>query len=129
MANELGAIAEPATCLDDAVETRLRPYVPNSLITFGVRVPEELCGGQPTALPRLRGGLGNDAVHSALLFRGHRFPPEIISRAVWPYHRFTLNFRDVEDLVAEPGVTMSYEAIGLQCRKFGPTIARNLCRR
>ena len=41
------------------------------------------------------------------LYRRHRFPPEIISHAVWLYHRFTLSFRDVEDLLAERGVTVS----------------------
>jgi len=45
------------------------------------------------------------------LYRRHRFPPEIISHAVWLYHRFTLSFRDVEDLFAERGITVSYEAI------------------
>ena len=63
------------------------------------------------------------------LYRGHRFPPEIISHAVWLCHRFTLSFRDVEDLLALRGVTVSYEAIRLWCRKFGPTSARNLRRR
>ena len=63
------------------------------------------------------------------LYRGHRFPPEIISHAVWLCHRFTLSFRDVEDLLALRGVTVSYEAIRLWCRKFGPTFARNLRRR
>ena len=41
------------------------------------------------------------------LYRGHRFPPEIISHAVWLYHRFTLSFRDVEDLLAERGILVS----------------------
>ena len=50
----------------------------------------------------------------------HRFPPEIISHAVWLYHRFTLSFRDVEDLLAERGVEVSYEAISCWCVKFGP---------
>ena len=45
------------------------------------------------------------------LYRRHRCPPEIISYAVWLYHRFTLSFRDVEDLLAERGITVSYEAI------------------
>ncbi len=44
-------------------------------------------------------------------YRGYRFPPEIISHAVWLYHRFGLSFRDVEDLLAERGVTMTHEAI------------------
>jgi transposase-like protein len=46
-------------------------------------------------------------------YKGHRFPPEIISHAVWLYHRFTLSFRDVEDLLAERGITVSYGAIRL----------------
>ncbi len=45
------------------------------------------------------------------LYRGHRFPSEIISRAVWLYHRFALSLRDVEDLLAERGVIVSYETI------------------
>jgi putative transposase len=62
-------------------------------------------------------------------YRGHRFPPEIISHAVWLYHRFTLSFRDVEDLLAERGIIVSYEAIRYWCLKFGPTYARNLRRK
>ena len=42
---------------------------------------------------------------------GHRFPREIISHAVWLYHRFCLSFRDVEDLLAKRGIDVSYEAI------------------
>jgi len=63
------------------------------------------------------------------LYRRHRFPPEIISHAVWLYHRFTLSFRDVEDLLAERGIKVSYEAIRSWCRKFGPGYARTLRRR
>ncbi|MCY4535227.1 MAG: IS6 family transposase [Bryobacterales bacterium] len=63
------------------------------------------------------------------MYRGHLFAPEIISHAVWLCHRFTLSFRDVENLLALRGVTVSYEAIRLWCRKFGPTFARNLRRR
>ena len=44
-------------------------------------------------------------------YRGYRFPPEIISYAVWLYHRFCLSFRDIEDLLAQRGITVSYEAI------------------
>ena len=46
-------------------------------------------------------------------YRGYRSPPEIISHAVWVYHRFDLSFRDVEDLLAERGVTVTYESIRL----------------
>ena len=62
-------------------------------------------------------------------YRGYRFPPEIISHAVWLYHRFGLSFRDVEDLLAARGVTVTYEAIRLWCRTFGLDYARRLRRR
>ena len=62
-------------------------------------------------------------------YSGHRFPPQIISYAVWLYHRFCLSFRDVEDLLAERGIIVSYEAIRLWCQKFGPDYARKLKRR
>jgi putative transposase len=61
-----------------------------------------------------------------LRYKGHRFPPEIISCAVWLYHRFTLSLRDVEDLLAERGIIVSYEAIRFWCKKFGPEYARTL---
>jgi putative transposase len=61
-------------------------------------------------------------------YYGHRFPPEIISYAVWVY-RFSLSFRDVEDLLAERGIIVSYETIRLWCQKFGPDYARKLKRR
>ena len=44
-------------------------------------------------------------------YSGYRFPPEIIHQAIWLYLRFTLNFRDVEDLLAERGIAISYETI------------------
>ncbi len=47
-------------------------------------------------------------------YRGYRFPPEIISHAVWLYHRFSLSFRDVEDLLAERGIDVTYETIRSQ---------------
>ncbi len=57
-------------------------------------------------------------------YHRHRFPPEIIGHAVWLYHRFCLSFRDVEDLLAERGVVVSYETIRSWCAKFGPEYAR-----
>lgn len=59
-------------------------------------------------------------------FDRHRFPPEVIRHAVWLYTKFTLSFRDVEDLLAERGLDVSYETIRRWCLKFGPVIARNL---
>jgi putative transposase len=61
-------------------------------------------------------------------YRRHRFPPEVIGHAVWLYHRFGLSLRDVEDLLAERGITVSYEAIRLWCGKFGPDYAQRLRR-
>jgi len=62
-------------------------------------------------------------------YYGHRFPPEIISYAVWVYHRFCLSFRDVEDLLAQRGIIVSYETVRIWCQKFGPDYARKLKRR
>jgi putative transposase len=62
-------------------------------------------------------------------FRGYRFPSEIISHAVWLYHSFSLSHRDVEELLAGRGIQVTYEAIRLWCRKFGPLLARELRRR
>ena len=62
-------------------------------------------------------------------YHGYRFPPEIISHAVWLYHRFGLSFRDVENLLAERGVTVTYEAIRQWCLTFGLDYARRLRRR
>ncbi len=62
-------------------------------------------------------------------YRGYRFPAEIISHALWLYHRICLSFRDVEDLLAERGIMVTYEAIRLWCLKFGPAYARALKRR
>src|SRR5919205_525784 len=59
----------------------------------------------------------------------HRFPAEIISHAVWLYFTFALSFRDVELLLAERGVAVSYETIRRWCRKFGQAFANRLRRR
>jgi transposase-like protein len=56
----------------------------------------------------------------------HRFPPDVIRHAVWLYLRFTLSYRDVEDLLAERGLIVSNEAICRWVFKFGPVIAKNL---
>ena len=61
-------------------------------------------------------------------YRGYRFPSEIISYAVWLYHRFSLSFRDAEDLLAQRGITVTYETIRQWCLTFGPTYARTLRR-
>ena len=62
-------------------------------------------------------------------YHGYRFPPAIISHAVWLYHRFGVSFRDVEDLLAQRAITVSYEAIRLWRLTFGSAYARRLTRR
>ena len=64
-----------------------------------------------------------------LRYRRHRFPPEIIQHAIWLYLRFTLSYRDVEELLAERGLDISYETVRRWVLKFGPTIARRLRQR
>ena len=61
-------------------------------------------------------------------FKRHRFPPEIIQNAVWLYARFTLSFRDVEDVLAERGIDVSNETVRRWFLKFGRLIAGNLRR-
>src|ERR1700738_1154815 len=61
-------------------------------------------------------------------YRRHRFPPVVIQHAVWLYLRFTLSYRDVEDLLAERGLDLSYETVRSWVLKFGPVIARRLRR-
>jgi putative transposase len=59
-------------------------------------------------------------------YRGYRFPPEIITYAVWLYPRFCLSFRDVEEILAERGVSVSYEGVRQWCLKFGHTFAKRI---
>ena len=61
--------------------------------------------------------------------KGYRFPLEIIQQAIWLYVRFTLSFRDVEDLLAERGIMVSYETVRRWVNHFGPMIAANLRKR
>ena len=61
-------------------------------------------------------------------YRRHRFPPVLIQHAIWLYLRFTLSYRDVEDLLAERGLEVSYESVRRWVLKFGPVIAQNLRR-
>ena len=62
-------------------------------------------------------------------YRRHRFPPVIIQHAVWLYCRFTLSYRDVEDLLAERGLDISYETVRRWVLKFGRAYARRIQRR
>jgi putative transposase len=62
-------------------------------------------------------------------YAGYRFPPEVIDHAIWLYLRFTLSFRDVEDLLAERGIAVSYETVRRWVNHFGPMIAAQLRKR
>jgi transposase-like protein len=66
---------------------------------------------------------------TTISFARHQFPPDIIRHAVWLYLRFTLSFRDVEDLLAERGLDLSYETVRRWVLKFGPLFAKELRRR
>src|ERR1700716_596004 len=63
-----------------------------------------------------------------LSYHRHRFPPPIIQHAIWLYLRFTLSYRDVEELLAERGLEVSYETVRRWVLKFGPGFARRLRR-
>ena len=63
------------------------------------------------------------------IYKRQRFPPDIISYAVWLYHRFNLSHRDIEELLAERRISVSHESMRLWCIKFGPVFARRLRRK
>ena len=62
-------------------------------------------------------------------YKGHRYPAEIINHCVWLYFRFTLSFRDVEEMMLQRGVVVSYETIRRWCDKFVQAYANRLRRR
>src|ERR1700681_130866 len=62
-------------------------------------------------------------------YAGYRFPPVIIQQAIWLYARYTLSFRDVEDLLAERGIAVSHETVRRWVNHFGPMIAADLRKR
>jgi putative transposase len=66
---------------------------------------------------------------AAELDRGHRFPADVISQVIWLYFRFSVSYRDVEEMMAWRGVQLSYETVREWCNKFGPYYAEELRRR
>jgi hypothetical protein len=71
-------------------------------------------------------GRGLADAMAEISYRRHRFPPVVIQHAVWLYLRFTPSYRDVEELLAERGLDVSYESVRSWVLKFGPMIARRL---
>jgi putative transposase len=67
--------------------------------------------------------------YAGISYVGYRFPPEIIHQAIWLYLRFTLSYRDVEDLLAERGILVSYETVRRWVNHFGPMVAAQLRKR
>ena len=68
-------------------------------------------------------------MRSISLYHRHRFPAEVISHCVWLYFRFALSFRDVEEMLAMRGVSLSYETVREWCLKFGQTYGNGLRRK
>jgi len=64
----------------------------------------------------------------SISYKRHRFPPEVIRQAVWLYFKFTLSLRDVEEILAERGIDVSYETVRCWAEKFGSSIAANIRR-
>jgi putative transposase len=62
-------------------------------------------------------------------YKGYRFPAEVIGHTVWLYHRFPLSYREVEELLFERGITVSYETVRAWCAAFGSVYAKELRRR
>ena len=62
-------------------------------------------------------------------YKRHRYPPQIISHAIWLYFRFSLSFRDVQELLAQRGISVTYEAIRAWTLKFGPPLTKTLKKR
>ncbi|MGY3333590.1 transposase-like protein [Mesorhizobium sp. USDA 4775] len=63
---------------------------------------------------------------SAPTYKNHRYPIEIVARAIWLYFRFNLSLRDVEEMLLDRGIVVSYETIRRWCRKHGPDYARRI---
>lgn len=66
---------------------------------------------------------------TSISFARHQFPPDVIRHAVWLYRRFTLSYRDVEDMLAERGLDLTYETVRRWVTKFGPLFAKELRKR
>ena len=109
---------------------QLRPHVQVHAVDAGREIGARNAGGIVT--PRRTCGPSDDPIASGMekiSYAGYRFPPEIIDRAIWLYLRFTLSLRDVEDLLAERGVAVSYETVRRWVNHFGPMIAADLRKR
>jgi transposase-like protein len=112
-------------CLTVTLTTQKGPYLKNKVLTCWTGIvrltAEEVIGLFMGHNPLMR--------LSVSRYHRHRFPAEIISHCVWLYFRFALSFRDVEEMLAMRGVSLSYETVREWCLKFGQTYANGLRRR
>ena len=65
-------------------------------------------------------------MNNSNMYAGYRYPAQVISHAVWLYHRFTLSFLDIEELFAPRGIIGSYETIRQWCKKYGPSYCKQV---
>jgi hypothetical protein len=95
--------------------------------TVLLRVSNRCCQSNANLSPLSgRSGRGGTGFFMGLIsFKRHRFPSHVIRYAVWLYLRFTLSLRDVEEMLAQRGIDVSYETIRCWVIKFGPQIAAN----
>src|SRR5271165_5899500 len=98
-------------------------------LLFGRRLQQGVSGAlsRRRACGRTRGRITERM--KKISYSGYRFLPEIIDQLIWLYLRFTLSLRDVEDLLAERGVAVSYETVRRWVNHFGPMIATDLRKR
>jgi len=112
------------SCLDDAPRSR----VISDLRYYRAR-SSRCCQSNRNSSPfgrRIVVGYGSSM--RPISFKRHRFPPDTIRLAVWLYFRFTTSLRDVEEMLAERGIDVSYETVRCWAAKFGPAIAANIRR-
>src|SRR5450631_2995597 len=102
------------------MNSRFRPRSKSSHRPSGIVTPLRACGPAGGSVAK---GM------KKISYRGYRFPPEIIQQAIWLYLLFTLSLRDVEDLLAERGIMVSYETVRRWVNHFGPMIAADLRKR
>ena len=118
--DQLGEIGERAGKAINLIDHHDGDLAGPDISQEGIVTPLGACG--PAGGPVAKG-------MKKISYRGYRFPPEIIQQAIWLYLRFTLSLRDVEDLLAERGIMVSYETVRRWVNHFGPLIAADLRKR
>lgn len=118
------AVGGVSACIDGVSSARARSIAAFELVRTshhdGIVISRRAC---------LLSGASVAKEMRKISYSGYHFPPEIIHQAIWLYLRFTLSFRDVEDLLAERGISLSYETVRRWVNHFGPMIAADLRKR